>query len=79
MEIHVDFCVPCLEWNASDPESAKSDIYQSSSSFTLGEYFKNHEPIIQEVSYEHLNEEVVHFDDESGSKLEVELEVDPIV
>jgi len=34
--------------------------------------------MIQEINCEHLDEEIIHFDDKSGSESEVELEVDPI-
>jgi len=37
------------------------------------EHFKSHESIIQEeANYEHSNDEVVEFDDESDSEIEIE-------
>ena len=65
MESHVNFCVLYLGWNAFVPELVKIDIYQPSSSFTLGQNCNIHAPMIKEISYEHLDEEVVHFNDQA--------------
>jgi len=74
MEIHVNFCTLYSRRNDFDPKSVKIGIYQLVSSIIPKGYCNNTEPIIQEVSYEQLDEEVVHFDDESGSESKVELE-----
>ena len=42
------------------------------------EHHSNVGPIIQEVSNEQLDEEIVNLDDESEDELEEELENDPI-
>jgi len=40
---------------------------------------KRHELVTQEeINYEHSNDDVVEFDDESDSESEIELEIDPI-
>ena len=78
MESHINFCALYSRKNDFDLKSVKIGISQLASSITPEEYCKNVEPIIQEVSYEQLDEEVVHFDDELESESEEELEDDPI-
>ena len=69
----------CPNQNPFIPESIKHNFHQPSSSLTPMEYFKIHELIKQEeANYEHSNDEVVEFDDESNSKIEIELETDPM-
>ena len=55
----------------------KQDLHEPSLSLALMDTFKSHEPVTQEeVDYEHGDDEVIEFDDEFNSKLEIELGID---
>jgi len=60
-------------------EFIKQNLHQPSPSLTLVEHFKGHESIIQkEANYEHSYDEIVKFDEESYSDVDIKLEIDPI-
>jgi len=78
MESHINFCALYSGRNDLGSEPVKIGIYQLASSITPKEHRSNVEPVIQEVSDEQSNEEIVNLDDELENESEEELENDPI-
>jgi len=69
----------CPNQNPIIPMLIKQNLHQPSPSLKLVKHSKSHELIIQEeASYEHSDDEVVEFDQESNRNIEIELQIDPM-
>jgi len=77
MEIHINFCALYSGRNDLGSEPFKIGICQLASSITPEDYRSNVEPVIQEISDEQSDKEVVHLDDESENESKEEVENDP--